>query len=80
LTVGGGISDLSDVEQLLEAGAANVSMNSAAILRPALIDEAAKKFGSSCITVAIDSRRNQSMPSGYELVISGGTKPIGKDP
>jgi imidazole glycerol-phosphate synthase subunit HisF len=79
LTVGGGISDLADVEQLLEAGAANVSMNSAAVLRPALIDEAAKKFGSSCITVAIDARRNQAMPSGFELVISGGTKPIGKD-
>jgi imidazole glycerol-phosphate synthase subunit HisF len=79
LTVGGGISDLADVEQLLEAGAANVSVNSAAVLRPAIIDEAAKRFGSSCITVAIDARRNQAMPSGFELVISGGTKPVGKD-
>jgi cyclase len=79
LTVGGGVSDLADFEQLLEAGAANVSMNSAAVLRPALIDEAAKKYGSSCITVAIDARRHQAMPSGFELVISGGTKPVGKD-
>jgi imidazole glycerol-phosphate synthase subunit HisF len=79
LTVGGGISDLVDLEQLLEAGAANVSMNTAAVLRPALIDEAAKRYGSSCITIAIDARRNQAMPSGFELVISGGTNPIGKD-
>ena len=79
LTVGGGISDIGDIEQLLEAGAANVSMNSAAVLRPALIDEAAKKFGTDCITVAIDARRNEAMPSGFELVISGGTKPVGKD-
>jgi imidazole glycerol-phosphate synthase subunit HisF len=79
LTVGGGISDLADIEQLLEAGAANVSINSAAVLRPALIEEAAKKYGSSCVTVAIDARRNQAMPSGFELVISGGTKPVGAD-
>jgi len=79
LTVGGGISDLGDIENLLEAGAGNVSMNSAAVMRPALISEAAKKFGSDCITVAIDARRNQAMPSGFELVVSGGTRPVGKD-
>ncbi len=79
LTVGGGISELADIDMLLEAGAANVSMNSAAVKRPALIAEAAKKFGTSCITVAIDARRNKSMPSGFELVVSGGTQPVGKD-
>jgi imidazole glycerol-phosphate synthase subunit HisF len=79
LTVGGGISDLEDVEKMLEAGAANVSINSAAVLRPALINEAAKKFGSSCITVAIDARRNQAMTSGFEIVVSGGTRAVGKD-
>jgi cyclase len=79
LTVGGGISGLEDIEMLLEAGANNVSMNSAAVRRPALIEEAAKRFGSSCITVAIDARRNKDMPSGFELVISGGTQPVGKD-
>jgi cyclase len=79
LTVGGGISEIGDIEQLLEAGAANVSMNTAAVLRPAVIEEAARKFGSECITVAIDARRNQALPSGFELVISGGTKPVGKD-
>jgi imidazole glycerol-phosphate synthase subunit HisF len=79
LTVGGGISELSDIDMLLEAGADKVSMNSAAVKRPALISEAAKKYGSGCITVAIDARRNQAMPSGFELVISGGTNPVGKD-
>jgi len=79
LTVGGGISELEDIELLLEAGAHNVSMNSAAVKRPALIGEAVKKFGSACVTLAIDARRNKNMPSGFELVISGGTQPVGKD-
>lgn len=79
LTVGSGISELEDISMLLEAGADKVSMNSAAVKRPALIREAAEKFGSNRITVAIDARRNQAMPSGFELVVSGGTKPVGKD-
>jgi imidazole glycerol-phosphate synthase subunit HisF len=79
LTVGGGINELSDIEQVLGAGASNVSMNSAAVLNSELVREGAKKFGSNRITVAIDARRNPAMPSGFELVISGGTKPIGKD-
>jgi imidazole glycerol-phosphate synthase subunit HisF len=79
LTVGGGIAELGDIEQLLEAGADKVSMNSAAVKQPNLISEAAKKYGSACITVAIDARRNQAMQSGFELVVSGGTTPIGKD-
>jgi cyclase len=79
LTVGGGISELSDIDMLLEAGANAISMNSAAVKRPDLISESAKKYGSECITVAIDARRNTAMPSGFELVISGGTQPVGKD-
>lgn len=79
LTVGGGISELSDIDMLLEAGADKVSMNSAAVQRPELISECVKKFGAECITVAIDARRNTSMASGFELVVSGGTKPVGKD-
>ena len=54
-------------------------MNSAAVKNPALIDEAAKKFGSDKITVAVDAKRNAAMPSGFELVVSGGTKPVGRD-
>ena len=79
LTVGGGISELQDIEMLLEAGADKVSMNSAAVKRPALVEEAARQFGRECITVAIDARRNKEMPSGFELVISGGTMPVGQD-
>jgi imidazole glycerol-phosphate synthase subunit HisF len=79
LTVGGGIAELGDIEQTLEAGADKVSMNTAAVKQPLLISEAAKKYGSACITVAIDARRNKAMPSGFELVVSGGTKPVGKD-
>lgn len=79
LTVGGGISELSDIDMLLEAGANKVSMNSAAVKRPELISESVQKFGAECITVAIDARRNASMSSGFELVVSGGTKPVGKD-
>jgi cyclase len=79
LTVGGGIGSLEDIELVLSAGADNVSMNSAAVKDPQLVKEAADKFGSAKITVAIDARRNKEMPSGFELVVSGGTKPVGKD-
>ncbi|MEN6508592.1 MAG: imidazole glycerol phosphate synthase subunit HisF [Smithella sp.] len=79
LTVGGGISSIEDIEMVLGAGASNVSMNSAAVKNPDLVREAAKKFGSDKITVAIDAKRNAAMTSGFELVVSGGTLPIAKD-
>jgi cyclase len=79
LTVGGGISALEDITLLFAAGANKISMNSAAVERPALVSEAAKEFGSDRITVAVDARRNKAMPSGFELVVSGGTRPVGKD-
>jgi len=79
LTVGGGISSLEDIELVLEAGADKISMNSAAVSNPSFIEEAAKRFGSERITVAIDAKRNNNMPSKFELVVSGGTKPVGKD-
>jgi cyclase len=79
LTVGGGINTLKDIEMVLEAGANKISMNSAAVDNPDIVKEASAKFGSEKITVAIDARRNQDMPSGFELVVSGGTKPVGKD-
>lgn len=79
LTVGGGISTIEDIELVLEAGADKISMNSAAVKEPALVELAAKRFGPEKITVAIDAKRNKLMPSGFELVVSGGTKPIGKD-
>jgi len=79
LTVGGGIGSLEDIELVLDAGADKVSMNSAAVKSPALVREAAQKFGSEKIVVAIDGRSNRDMPSGFEVVVSGGTRPTGKD-
>jgi cyclase len=79
LTVGGGIASIDDIEAVLDAGASSVSMNSAAVNNPSLVSEAAKKFGSGKVAVAIDARRNKDLPSGFELVVSGGTKPVGKD-
>ena len=79
LTVGGGISTLEDIEQVLEAGADKVSMNSAAVSNPDLVRQAAEKLGSDKVTVAIDARRNSELPSGFELVVAGGTTPVGKD-
>ncbi|MFC1909022.1 imidazole glycerol phosphate synthase subunit HisF [Chloroflexota bacterium] len=79
LTVGGGISTLEDIEMVLEAGADKISMNSAAVKDPDLVRQAAAQFGPEKVTVAIDARRNREMPSGFELVVAGGTKPVGQD-
>jgi cyclase len=79
LTVGGGIGSLEDIEMVLNAGADKVSMNSAAVRNPELVKQAAEQFSSGTITVAIDARRNPAMQSGFELVVSGGTKPVGRD-
>jgi cyclase len=79
LTVGGGISSLEDIDLVLKAGAQKVSMNSAAVRDPNLVDKAARRFGTETITVAIDARRNKAMPSGFELVVAGGTNPVGRD-
>jgi cyclase len=79
LTVGGGISTLEDIELVLRAGADKVSMNSAAVKNSDLVRQASKEFGKEKITIAIDARRNKEMRSGFEMVVSGGTKPVGKD-
>jgi len=79
LTVGGGISTLEDIEMVFETGADKISMNSAAVRDPDLVRRAAARFGAEKVTVAVDARRNMEMPSGFELVVSGGTKPAGKD-
>lgn len=79
LTVGGGIGTVEDIEMVLEAGANKASMNSAAVKQPSLVEEAARRFGSECVTVAIDARRNKDVSSGFELVIAGGTHPVGRD-
>ncbi|MBU2551636.1 MAG: imidazole glycerol phosphate synthase subunit HisF [Proteobacteria bacterium] len=79
LTVGGGIGSLEDIDLVLEAGANKISMNSAAVKDPELISGAARVHGPEKITIAVDARRNSSMPSGFELVVSGGTRPVGRD-
>lgn len=79
LTVGGGINSTDDIELVLGAGADKVSMNSAAVRNPGLVREAARQFGAERITVAIDARRNAALPSGFELVVDGGTRPVGQD-
>lgn len=77
LTVGGGIRSVDDFRELLRAGADKVSVNSAAVHRPALIGEAADKFGSQCVVVAIDARQRED--GGYTVVVNGGRVDTGKD-
>jgi len=79
LTVGGGIASLDDIKMLLDAGVSKISMNSAAVRDPELVRRAAEEFGSGNITVAIDTRSSSELPSGFEVVVSGGTKPTGLD-
>ncbi len=76
LTVGGGIRNIKDIQDLLKAGADKVSINSAAVKNPSLIDEASRKFGSQCIVVAIDARKTAT---GFEVFIHGGRTPTGRD-
>ncbi len=79
LTVGGGIGSLEDIEKILEAGASKIAINTAAVRNPGLVREASQKFGPERIIVAIDTKKNPSMPSGYEVVVEGGKTPTGKD-
>lgn len=79
LTVGGGIGSLEDIQALFDVGVSKVSMNSAAVVRPELVREAAEQFGSERVIVAIDGRRNPEMPSGFEVVVSGGQRGTGLD-
>lgn len=79
ITVGGGINSLEDAALVLAAGAGKISMNSAAVRNPSLVREAVRQFGSAAVTIAIDGKRTQALPSGFELVIDGGTRPVGRD-
>jgi cyclase len=76
-TVGGGIRSLDDIRAILTAGADKVSINTAAVNNPELVSEAAGRFGSQCIVVAIDAR--QSGPGSWEVYIHGGRTPTGID-
>ncbi len=76
-TVGGGIRRCEDFAELLRAGADKVSVNSSAVRNPALISEAAERFGSQCVVCAIDARRKQG--GGFEVYLDGGRTPTGID-
>jgi imidazole glycerol-phosphate synthase subunit HisF len=76
LTVGGGVRELSDVRALLKAGADKVSINTAAVARPQFVAEAAERFGTQCIVVAIDAKR---AADGWEVFTHGGREPTGLD-
>ncbi|MBV8095370.1 MAG: imidazole glycerol phosphate synthase subunit HisF [Acetobacteraceae bacterium] len=77
LTVGGGIRSIEDMRRLLLAGADKCSINSAAVARPELIAEAAQKFGSQCVVVAVDAR--QAGPGRWEVFTHGGRRGTGVD-
>jgi cyclase len=76
LTVGGGVASLGDMEAALRAGADKVAVNSAAVRRPALIDEAASRFGAQCVVASIDARREGD---AWRVVIAGGRIDTGLD-
>jgi len=81
-SVGGGISTVADMRDVLLAGAEKISVNSAAVKTPHIISEGAAAFGSQCIVVGMDVLRvptSETIPSGYEIVIHGGRKHMGMD-
>jgi cyclase len=88
-TIGGGIRSVADAQAVLDAGADKVSVNSAALARPELIDELAANFGAQCVVLAIDAKARPSGPadnpndsrgdSGWEAYVAGGRTPTGRD-
>jgi len=79
LTVGGGIGSCQQIEELLKMGVAKVSINTAAVRNPELVKEAAGNFGGEKITIAIDTRANAELGSGFEVMVAGGTTGTGLD-
>jgi cyclase len=82
-TIGGGVRSIEDAQAVLDAGADKVSVNSAALARPELLDELAANFGSQCVVLAIDAKRVGSHPGparpGWEAYVSGGRTSSGRD-
>ena len=76
LTVGGGIREIEDIRELLSAGADKVSINTAAVNDPQLIERSSRRFGSQCIVIAIDAKRTEL---GFEVFTHGGRTPTGLD-
>jgi cyclase len=76
-TIGGGIREVSDAQAVLDAGSDKISVNSAAVARPELIDELAGVFGAQCVVLAIDAKRRDA--DGWEVFVAGGRTPTGRD-
>jgi cyclase len=79
LTVGGGIRKVEDIRRMLNAGADKVAINTAAVHNPEFVKQAAEKFGSQCIVVAIDAKQVSDKPKRWEIFTHGGRKPTGID-
>jgi len=79
LTVGGGVRKVEDIRTMLNAGADKVAINTAAVFNPEFVKEAAEKFGSQCIVVAIDAKQVSDSPPKWEIFTHGGRKPTGID-
>lgn len=79
LTVGGGVRSVEDVDRLLRAGADKVSVNTAAVSRPALLTESARRYGAQCVVLSVDARRSAATASGYEVTTHGGRQGTGID-
>jgi imidazole glycerol-phosphate synthase subunit HisF len=77
-TIGGGIRTVEDAQAVLDAGSDKVSVNSAAVARPELIDELAEQFGAQCVVLAIDCKRRAG-DAGWEVFVAGGRTPTGRD-
>jgi len=77
-TIGGGIRTVADAQAVLDAGADKVSINSAAVARPELIDELSARFGAQCVVLAIDAKRRAD-DDGWEVYVAGGRTPVGRD-
>src|SRR3954467_8839746 len=75
-TIGGGVREVADAHAVLDAGADKVSVNSAAVARPGLLDEMARVFGAQCVVLAIDAKRGEH---GWEVCVAGGRAPTGRD-
>jgi cyclase len=81
LTVGGGIREVADIRRMLNAGADKIGINTAAVFNPEFVKEAAERFGSQCIVVAIDAKQvsSKNQPKRWEIFTHGGRKPTGID-
>ena len=79
LTVGGGVRKIEDIKKLLRSGADKVSINTAAVENPDFVKEAADKFGSQCIVVAVDAKLKEDSSSSWEVVTYGGRNRTGID-